>query len=61
MLDTLRDLGMWEEMGGDNRGGIRVYVQGCTEVAIFVKEVSGLKQMVEDMKETVAGLRLEDT
>ena len=26
-----------------------------------MKEVSGLKQMMEDMKETVAGLQLEDT
>ena len=33
---------------------------GCTEVAVLVKEVSGLKQMMEDMKETVAGLHLED-
>ena len=32
----------------------------CTEVAVLVKEVSGLKRMVEDMKETVAGLLLED-
>ena len=39
---------------------IRLHVQGCTEVAVLVKEVSGLKQMVEDMKETVAGLQLED-
>ena len=34
--------------------------KGCTEVAVLVKEVSGLKQMMEDMKETVAGLHLED-
>ena len=34
--------------------------KGCTEVAVLVKEVSGLRQMVEDMKETVAVLRLED-
>ena len=34
--------------------------KGCTEVAVLVKEVSGLKQMMEDMKETVAGLQLED-
>ena len=33
---------------------------GCTEAAVLVKEVSGLKQMMEDMKETVAGLHLED-
>ena len=29
-------------------------------MAVLVKEVSGLKQMMEDMKETVAGLHLED-
>ena len=34
--------------------------KGCTEVAVLVKEVSGLNQMMEDMKETVAGLHLED-
>ena len=34
--------------------------KGCTEVAVLVIEVSGLKQMMEDMKETVAGLHLED-
>ena len=35
--------------------------KGCTEVAVLVKEVSGLKQMMEDLKETVAGLQLDDT
>ena len=34
--------------------------KGCTEVAALAKEVDGLKQMVEDMKEMVAGLRFED-
>ena len=34
--------------------------KGCTEVTVLVKEVSGLKQMMEDMKETVAGLQLDD-
>ena len=34
--------------------------KGCTEVAVLVKEVSGLKQMMEDLKETVAGLQLDD-
>ena len=34
--------------------------KGCTEVGVLVKEVSGLKQMMEDMKETFAGLQLED-
>ena len=39
-----------------------VYVSGTLdrEVAVLVKEVSGLKQMMEDIKETVAGLHLED-
>ncbi len=26
-LDTARELGMWEDMGGDTRGWILVYVQ----------------------------------
>ena len=34
--------------------------KGCTEVAASAKEVDGLRQMVEDMKEMVAGLRFED-
>ena len=34
--------------------------KGCTEVAALTKEVGGLRQMVEDMKEMVAGLRFED-
>ena len=34
--------------------------KGCTEVAALAKEVDGLRQMVEDMKEMVAGLRFED-
>ena len=34
--------------------------KGCTGVAALAKEVDGLKQMVEDMKEMVAGLRFED-
>ena len=33
---------------------------GCTEVKGLVKEVEGLKQMVEEMMEKVTGLRLED-
>ena len=36
------------------------FVFTCTEVAVLVKEVSGLKQVMEDMKETVAELQLED-
>ena len=35
--------------------------KGCTEETVLVKEVSGLKQMMEDLKETVAGLQLDDT
>ena len=34
--------------------------KGCIEVAALAKEVDGLKQMVEDMKEMVAVLRFED-
>ena len=32
----------------------------CTEVTALEKEVEGLRQMVEDMMEKVAGLRFED-
>ena len=45
----------------NKRGGFVFTCKGCIVVAVLVKEVSGLKQMVEDMKEMVAGLRLEDT
>ena len=34
--------------------------RGAQRWRFFFKEVSGLKQMMEDMKETVAGLHLED-
>ena len=34
--------------------------RGCTEVAALAKEMEGMRQMVEDMKEMVAGLRFED-
>ena len=34
--------------------------KGCPEVAALAKEVEGMRQMVEDMKEVVAGLRFED-
>ena len=37
-----------------------VTCKGCTEVKVLVKEVEGLKQMVEEMMEKVTGLRLED-
>ena len=46
-------------MGGDRRGEFCIYVQGGTEVTALVKEVERLRQMVEDMTEKVAGLRLE--
>ena len=34
--------------------------KGCTEVTALEREVEGLRQMVEDIKEMVAGLRFED-
>ena len=34
--------------------------KGCTDVAALAKEVEGLRQMVEYMKEVVAGLHVED-
>ena len=34
--------------------------KGCTEVTVSVKEVEGLKQMVDGMMQKVTGLRLED-
>ena len=51
----------FEKKWADTRADAFVFTcKGCTEVATLVKEVSGLKQMMEDMKETVAGLQLED-
>ena len=50
-----------EKKWADTRAeGFVFTCKGCTEVAVLVEEVSGLKQMMEDMKETVAGLHLED-
>ena len=50
-----------EKKWADTRAeGFVFTCKGCTEVAVLVKEVSGLKQMMEYMKETVAGLLLED-
>ena len=50
-----------EKKWADTRAERFVFTcKGCTEVAVLVKEVSGLKQMMEDMKDTVAGLHLED-
>ena len=47
----------WAETRGES---FEFTCKGCTEVTILVKEVEGLKQMVEDMMEKVTGLRLED-
>ena len=45
----------------ETRGESFVFTcKGCTEVKGLVKEVEGLKQMVEEMMEKVTGLRLED-
>ena len=50
-----------EKKWADTRAeGFVLTCKGCTEVAVLVKEVSELKQMMEDMKDTVAGLHLED-
>ena len=55
-----------ESSGGDNKwadtrgDGFVFTCKGCTEVAALVKEVEGVRQMVEDMKEMVAGLRFQD-
>ena len=51
-----------EKKWADSRtDGFVFTCKGCTEVTVLVKEVSGLKQMMEDLKETVAGLQLDDT
>ena len=50
-----------EKKWADTRAeGFEFTCKGCTEVAVLVIEVSGLKQMMEDLKETVAGLHLDD-
>ena len=50
-----------EKKWADTRAeGFEFTCKGCTEVAVLDKEVSGLKQMMEDLKETVAGLQLDD-
>ena len=49
------------ETWAETRGESFVFTcKGCTEVTALVKEVEGLRQMVEDMMEKVAGLRFED-
>ena len=47
----------WAETRGE---GFVFTCKGCTEVKVLVKEVEGLKQMVEEIMEKVSGLRLED-
>ena len=47
----------WAESRGES---FVLMCKGCTEVNVLVKEVEGLKQMVEEMMEKVTGLRLED-
>ena len=47
----------WAETRGES---FVLTCKGCTEVKVLVKEVEGLKQMVEEMMEKVTGLRLED-
>ena len=47
----------WAETKGES---FAFTCKGCTEVKVLVKEVEGLKQVVEYMMEKVTGLRLED-
>ena len=47
----------WAETRGES---FAFTCKGCTEVTALEKEVEGLRQMVEDMMEKVAGLRFED-
>ena len=47
----------WAETRGES---FAFTCKGCTEVMTLVKEVEGLRQMVEDMMEKGAGLRFED-
>ena len=47
----------WAETRGES---FAFTCKGCTEVTVLVKEVEGLKQMVEDMMGTVTILRFED-
>ena len=51
---------MWKDMGGDQREGILVYVQGMHRGDIFGERSGRLRQMVEYMKEKVTGLLVED-
>ena len=55
------DISGCEKKWADTRvEGFVFTCKGCTEVAALAKEVDGLRQMVEDMKDMVAGLRFED-
>ena len=47
----------WAETRGES---FAFTCKGCREVTALVKEVEGLRQMVEDMMEKVAGLIFED-
>ena len=51
--DVLHIAPTWAETRGK---GFEFTCKGCTEVTALVKEVEGLKQMVEDIMEKVAGL-----
>ena len=47
----------WAETRGER---FAFTCKGCTEATALVKEVEGLRQMVEDMTEKVAGLLFEE-
>ena len=47
----------WAETRGDS---FAFTCMGCTEVTVLVKEVEGLKHMVEDMMGKVTRMRFED-
>ena len=47
----------WAETRGES---FSFTCKGCTEVTVLVKEVEGLKQMVEDMMRKVTRMRFED-
>ena len=59
-LDSIRQLEMLEDMGGDERRWICFTCTECIEVAVLVNEVAVLRQMVEFRKETIAAHDLED-
>ena len=52
---------MREEMATQELRDSCSLARGAQEVTVLVREVSGLKQMMEDLKETVAGLQLDAT